>query len=425
MAKPPFTAARDWFRRHPFDAGFLVGAAVSLALYLFIAQGGFPLASRLKTREHYYTAEAIGLLHGRLWVPKQALTFECFMDRGHCYGYFGITPTLLRVPVVTLFGPGVKTDITEFAYFTLGFCLIAAAAWWLSRQLVVLWAAEPAGRPFGIAGVVAGFAGLGATPLIFLASRPTVYEEAILWGVAFALIALAAALSFCRRPRWSMAVVLVVADALGILARPTVGATGLVATGVLALWMLIDAGRRRTGRGAKVVEALRRPALVAVFLIAGAGVAAVSASAVSILKFHTVSPPYRDQLLLLGRASRIAPFTHFAGVNGAVIPTHLLSTMLPKALKLVAGRPYVLLGEYRPIAVWPAHRADLVWEPTSSVPDALPFSLLGLLGGLGVVVAAGWRAGVLRARAARRRDRNPALEGSALVMASALAALVA
>ncbi|HLI56787.1 MAG TPA: hypothetical protein VKY26_07085, partial [Actinomycetota bacterium] len=208
---------------------------------------------------------------------------------------------------------------------------------------------------------------------------------------------------------------------LGILARPTVGASGMVATGVLGLWMLVDARRRRSGRGGATAGPVRHPGAVGTFLLVGAVVAALSATAVSFAKFHTVSPPYKDQLLLLGKASRIAPFLHFAGINGAVIPTHAVSTMLPKALRLVAGRPYVLLGEYRPLAIWPAHRADLVWEPTSSVPDALPFSLLGLVGGLGIVAAAARR--WWKSRSTRARD--PALEASALVLASGLAALVA
>ncbi|MGH2717620.1 MAG: hypothetical protein ACRDJU_03430, partial [Actinomycetota bacterium] len=365
--------------RHPFGAGFMGGALLSLALYLFIAQGGFPMASRLGSREHYYTVEAIGLLHGRLWVPKQALSFECFMDRGHCYGYFGITPALLRVPLVALLGPGVKNNLFELAYFTLGFLAIAAAAWWLSSQLVSLWAGRAGRRALGAVGLVAGFAGLGATPLIFLASRPTVYEEAILWGVAFGMLALAAALSFWRFPRWWMAALLLVCDLLGILARPTVGASGMLATGILGLWLLLEAWRQRRGSLRLGIHGLRAPALLGVCLIVGGVVAIASASLVSFAKFHTVSPPYTDQLLLKGEPSRIAPFTHFAGLNGGVIPSHVVSTLLPKALKLEATRPYVLLGEYRPIPVWPAHAADLVWEPTSSVTDALPFSLLGLL----------------------------------------------
>lgn len=417
-ARPPLTAAREWMHRHPFDAGFFGGALVSLALYLFIAQGGFPLSSRLGSREHYYTVEAIGMLHGRLWVPRHALTFECFMDRGHCYGYFGITPALLRLPAVALFGPGVKTNSFELVYFTLGFLTLAAAAWWLSRQLVDLWAGTATPRPLRAIGLIAGFAGLGATPLIFLASRPTVYEEAILWGVAFGLLALAAALSFWRRPRWSVAAVIVLADLAGICARPTTGASGMVATGILGLWLLGEAWRRRRGQSRGGIAGLRRPALLGMCLLAGAALAASSASLVSFAKFHTVSPPYTGQILLRGEASRIAPFTHFAGINGAVIPSHVLSTMLPKALKLVAGRPYVLLGEYRPIAVWPAHRGDLVWEPNSSVPDALPFSLLGLLAGLGIVGAAVWRW-----RKSKGRDR--VAEGSSLVLLSGLAALVA
>jgi hypothetical protein len=415
VTTPPITALRQWLRRSPFDAGFLIGGLFSLALYAFVAEGGFPLASRIGHREHYYTVAALGLLHGRLWVPRSALTFECFIVRGHCYGYFGIAPTLFRLPLAALFGPGIKDNRTELAFFLLGFFVLAGGTWWIARQLVALWAPAAGSGPLTWMGLLTGLAGLGATPLIFLVSRPLVYEEAILWGVAFGTVALGAAISLWRRPRASIVAVLLAADVLGMLSRPTSGASGLPATLLLGAWLLLEARRRRRGRGSGLTA--RRPLALGLCLIAGTGLAAVSASGVNYAKFHAFSPPYPDQLLLEGKASHIAPFSHFAGLNLAVLPTRIVAELRPDAIRLPSHRPFVAFGEFRPLIVWPAKPIDIVWEPMSSVTDTLPFDLLAALIGAGVVVGAGWRRW-------RSQRPDPALAITAIVAASALAALV-
>ena len=123
---------------HPYDAGFLMGAAVAGLLFLFIGQGGFPLGSRSIGRLHFYSVQAVALLHGHLDVPQKVLNAECFMiHRTKCMGYFGITPTLLRLPVAVFLRSGAKfPHYLEPTFFVLGFGVAALGAWWISRQVV-------------------------------------------------------------------------------------------------------------------------------------------------------------------------------------------------------------------------------------------------------------------------------------------------
>lgn len=74
-------------------------------------------------------------------------------------------------------------------------------------------------RALGASGCVLALVGLGASPLLFLGSRPFVYEEAILWGVGFASLAMGAVISAWTRPRPGTLVLLVVADVLAMQAR--------------------------------------------------------------------------------------------------------------------------------------------------------------------------------------------------------------
>src|SRR4029077_18993727 len=48
----------------------------------------------------FYDAQARSLIEGRLDVPAAAIGSEAFTFQGKTYGYFGIGPALLRIPLV-------------------------------------------------------------------------------------------------------------------------------------------------------------------------------------------------------------------------------------------------------------------------------------------------------------------------------------
>ncbi len=384
------------FRRgHPYDAGFLTGAGFSALLFLFIGQGGFPLASRSIGRLHFHTAQAVALLHGHFDVPQKALNAECFMiHRTKCLGYFGITPALLRLPVAVFLRSSAKfPHYLEPTYFVLGFLVTALAAWWISRQLVELWAPAMGRRRRKLIGFVAATSCLGATPLLYLVGRPLVYEETILWAVAFSGVALGAVMSMWRRPRLATLTVLLVADVLAVSARPTVGSSALFATVVLG-WRLLVLNRAQSRLSG---EPSRRFARWGLALIAGAVLAFASAPGVLYLKFGTFSPPYHASIAMFADPAKLAAVAHPGGTNPAVLPTKLVSVLRPDSLQLLDHPPYVALGESQPSVLWPAKTADVahMWEPTSSLTATMPFSAA-----LAVVAIAGL------VRFARRRVRG-------------------
>ena len=46
-----------------------------------------------------YDVQAHALMHGHLWIPNRSIGAEAFVVNGHSYTYFGIFPSLLRVPI--------------------------------------------------------------------------------------------------------------------------------------------------------------------------------------------------------------------------------------------------------------------------------------------------------------------------------------
>src|SRR5438477_2304930 len=51
----------------------------------------------------FYDAQALSIITGHLDVPREAIGFEAYMVNGKAYGYFGIAPALLRIPLLITF----------------------------------------------------------------------------------------------------------------------------------------------------------------------------------------------------------------------------------------------------------------------------------------------------------------------------------
>src|SRR5438270_12406775 len=51
----------------------------------------------------FYDALARSIIHGHLDVPRAAIGVEAFTFEGKTYGYFGIGPALLRIPLILAF----------------------------------------------------------------------------------------------------------------------------------------------------------------------------------------------------------------------------------------------------------------------------------------------------------------------------------
>lgn len=141
-------------------------------------------------RSFYHSILASQILTGNFNVPLEALSAanfdsqpgECFIYEDKCFGYFGMTPTLLRIlnPVTYL----VQSPINSALYMSVEIFLVIFFSMLifinLSRllkvshiqikQLIIIW-------------LLCTF-----SPLIFLFTRGYVYEESILVSILFFLI---------------------------------------------------------------------------------------------------------------------------------------------------------------------------------------------------------------------------------------------
>jgi hypothetical protein len=413
---------------HPpraFVVASIVGGVLAFAVFALLLSGG---TASLLVRDQYgnfYDAQARALMAGHWDMPARALYFEGFRINGKTYTYFGVWPALLRMPFLQLF-PGTAGRLTRLSMLG-GFGAFLAGVIALHWRIRTLLAPD---RPFGrgsmtFAAAVPVVAGCG-TAAVFLASRAWVYHEAILWGIAWTLIAYERLIAFTRRPTGVRLFGAGLAAALALASRfslgcGVIGALGLVAIGI-AIRPIPGSGarwRRRIGAFAPgdPIDGRRwlAPVLLAI-LIPVAIYAAINRA-----RFGTLfSVPWRRQVLFL-----LHPHTaHALNANGGTYfgfqfaPTTLLQYFRPDALGRGAVFPWITFPRFRPTVVGDAV-IDML-DHTSSVPASMPALLI--LTVFGFVGA--WRtrfANTIRAAALRA----PLLGGLAAISFVATIAFVA
>ncbi|MBI5766609.1 MAG: hypothetical protein HZA93_02360 [Verrucomicrobia bacterium] len=318
---------------------------------------------------NFYDYQAASLLQGRLNVPFPAVSGEAFIVAGKSYGYFGVTPALLRLPFVIFdlhWGQLIRGYM--LAYYLA--CLVAAYG--LLRHATRL-ARGPDARPSAVATVLFTLSvGLGST-LFFLGARAYIYHEAILCGAMFALWCAWFALRWLDRPgSWAWIGALLCGWS-AVHARPSSGLFALTLVGFTALAVL---WRTRT---------IRVPVAVGALAVAGV----LSFNGLSYLKFGTFDgSPF--QYSIQYDAARRARFgdRNFHLVNWR-FNTDVY--VLRANFELQKNFPWIVTHR-QPRESRPEARIDLI-EYTLGFPYAMPaLFALALLGG----AFAAWRVAALR-----------------------------
>ena len=202
---------------------------------------------RVNGRDHnpIYDVQARALMHGHLWIPNRSIGAEAFVVNGHSYTYFGIFPSLLRVPIFlftsSLDGRLVGPSMLGAWIVTAVFCSLL-----LWRLRVYLRGDPPLGwleaTSYGVllASILAG------SVLIFLASAPDAFNEDEAWSIALAFGSFFALLGVIERPSWRRITLCGLLVLLTNLNRATTGYAVILATLLVAAWFALGrAGEAR------------------------------------------------------------------------------------------------------------------------------------------------------------------------------------
>jgi len=184
-----------------------------------------------------YDSQAEHFLRGDVGVDSEAIAHEAMIVKGKTRMYFGPFPAFLRIPLNLVYPEG-RGKWSRISGFGAGMIALGAFAGLIrmalrSSQLPGCWKSW-----LGNASLV-GFA-LGS-PLLLLLGNLSIYDEAIIWGLAWSLAALYFALrageAGAAALTWSLAAFSFCAGA-ALLSRATFGAPFLLIAPVLALRLI-------------------------------------------------------------------------------------------------------------------------------------------------------------------------------------------
>ena len=175
--------------RKRFQRWILLGVACVLPVYgyvLFNLFSGFSFTRALGP-SGFYTFQASSMLNGHLWMRPSALGIEAFTHAGRSYTYFGVFPSILRMPFVAVFGTHGNANYTAGSIFL---------AWILTGLFssMLIWRLRLMARGHAFLGrleaatyglLVASI--LGGSVIVFLAASPWVYNEDFAWSIALSI----------------------------------------------------------------------------------------------------------------------------------------------------------------------------------------------------------------------------------------------
>jgi len=309
-----------------------------------------------------YDVQARALMHGHLSLPNHSIGPEAFIHDGRTYTYFGIFPSLIRMPVLVFthtFDGRLSAPSLLLAWLVTA--LFGSVLLWRIR--VVVRGDAPLGWGEALSYGALLFSILAGSVLVSLASSPQVYQEDVAWGVALAVGSLFALLGVVERPSWSRVLFCGLLVLLTNLNRATTGYACILGTVMVAAWFALGRGGPERRRWALPVLGVGALALVV-------------GCAINLAKFDQLFGfPVSEQLLYndLG----------YAHINGGkhfslhFLPSTLDEYLLPGNLRLTWLFPFLALPELPNHLV--AHTRLFNEGNTSSATASMP-----LLFGLGV-----------------------------------------
>ena len=358
-----------------FTISALIGSAVGAIPFLWILWDmfiGHVNVLRLVFNGNFYDAQARAIMNGHLYIPRAVLQIEGFKHAGHYYTYFGIFPSLLRIPLLyfdsTLAGELTAPSILLAWALS---ALLTAMLVWRARILVRGSAPLSKGEAACHGALIATVT--GGSIFLLLASMPWVYDEDAAWSIALTLGALFCLLGILERPTRGRVLAAGVFMLAGNFNRLPTAWACVIGAVLVAMWFRYGPGKVDHKRWA--------------FPLLGVAVFAVAAGCVvNFVKFGTFfGLPLSTQVFTSVNTHRRV-FLALSGNRGwgpEFLPTTLWTYFQPFGIHFQSTFPFVTL----PTAI-PAVVGKVVFDQTyrtASVPASMP--LLFVLACIGIVAS--------------------------------------
>jgi hypothetical protein len=315
-----------------------------------------------------YDVQARALLHGHLSLPNGKIGFLAFVHDGRQYTYFGLFPSLLRIPIF-LFTHSFDGRLTALSISGAWVVTAVFSSLLLWRLRILLRGDAVLGWGEAVSSGVLLISILAGSVLVFLASDPDVYNEDLAWSVALACACFYALVGVVERPSWGRFIACGIAVLLASLSRPTTGYAAIFAALLIAFWFA--SGRAGSER--------RR---WAVFMALVGLVPLAVTCVIDLMKFGVLfGVPYSDEVLFKYFQLKAVNGGHFLDLR--FLPSTLQAYVAPTNFRLTSIFPYITLPDV-PSSL--SHNGRLFYaSPTASVIVSMPLLVASSI--VGVVAA--------------------------------------
>ncbi len=361
--------------RRRFTTAAIIGTVLAAFPFLWILFGAWENPDPIRGtafEDNFYELQARAMFHGHLWLANGAIGIEAFIHDHRQYTYFGLFPSIIRMPIL-LVTSHLDGRLTVF------FMMVA----WLLTALftsLLLWRVRILIRgPVAMGRAEAtGFGVLIATTLVgsvwtVLASLPYVFAEDLAWSICLTVGSIFCLLGVLEHPTRGRVLASLVLILCANLDRLTTGWACVVGAVLIAAWFGL-------GRGGEENRRWWLP-------VAAAGLIPLAVGCyVNYLKFGVpFGLPVVDQVYTLENAYRrkFLASNHNAEEGIAFIPSDALAYLRLDGLRFQSVFPYLSLPAAPATAVH-GQLFDRRYR-TASLPSSMP--LLFLLSCWGLVTA--------------------------------------
>lgn len=361
--------------RRRFIWATLIAIAITAVPFVWILWwdwGPFQPLRQAVFQDNFYDQQARAMFHGHLSLANGSLGLEGFLHDGRTYTYFGLFPSIIRMPIllVTSSLDGKLTaTYTLLSWLLTGF--FASLTLWRVRYLVRGNSVMGRAEATAYGALMATF--MGGTIWMLLAETPFVFNEDIAWSICLTVGSIFALLGVIERPSWGRVITSGVLILCANLDRSTTGWACVVGAVFIAFWFLLGLGGQENRRWfAPVLAAGLIP--LAVGCIVNYAKFGVLFGVSNFEQVWTHVNAYRREFLAAN---------HNAEEGTVFVPTNIVTYFRPDGLGFSRVFPYITLPASPPTPLGSV-LFDRLYR-TASLPASTP--LLFLLSIWGLVTA--------------------------------------
>ncbi len=230
--------------RHRFIIASVIATVITAVPFLWIlwsSWGPFNVLRPSVYQDNFYDLQARAMFHGHLSLANGGLGIEGFVHDGRTYTYFGLFPSIIRMPVL-LVTSSLDGKLTP-SYMLLAWlvsgvftCLLLWRVRFLVRGDAVMGITEAAAFGALVAAV------MGGTIWMLLAATPFVFNEDIAWSICLTIGSIFGLLGVIERPSWGRVLFSGVLILCANLDRATTGWACVVGAVLIAVWFALGLG---------------------------------------------------------------------------------------------------------------------------------------------------------------------------------------